>query len=505
MNLKRNIINNGILFLFILIKFLIQYHLIADGFELHRDEFLHLDQARHLAWGFVSIPPVTSWISYLILLLGNSVFWVKFFLALFGALTIVVVWKSIEALNGGIYARILGAMGTLFSAYLRINTLYQPNSFDILCWAFLFYCVIKYIGSKENKWLYWFAVGLGLGFLNKYNITFLLLGLVPALILTEHRSVFKQKPVYIAVCIALLIIAPNLIWQFQHRLPVISHMEELASSQLAHVNRMDIVTEQILFFIPSLFILIFAFIGFSRYKPFKEYRVVAITYIITISLFIFFRGKPYYCVGLYPILLAFGSVYLEQLTTTGYKRYFRPAMLFIILILGIAYIPLTCPIFSVEKIETSSTIKEFYQKIGQLKWEDGKEHNLPQDYADMIGWKELTGITDSAWKRLTEEEKEKTIILCSNYGQAGAINYYAKEYPAAVSPNADYKNWFPDKVIENIILVRWKNNAFSDDYKKVFSSIEYIGAITNTSSREYGSSVYLLRNPSRIVYSEELK
>ncbi|KKX47100.1 hypothetical protein L950_0228290 [Sphingobacterium sp. IITKGP-BTPF85] len=24
-----------------------------------------------------------------------------------------------------------------------------------------------------------------------------------------------------------------------------------------------------------------------------------------------------------------------------------------------------------------------------LTWEDGKEHQLPQDFADMLGWKEL--------------------------------------------------------------------------------------------------------------------
>ena len=29
-------------------------------------------------------------------------------------------------------------------------------------------------------------------------------------------------------------------------------------------------------------------------------------------------------------------------------------------------------------------------KIGLLKWEDQKDHELPMDFADMLGWKELT-------------------------------------------------------------------------------------------------------------------
>ena len=99
--------NKIILLCFIFLKFLIQYSLISPEYELQRDEFLHLDQANHLAFGYLSVPPVTSWISYIIKLLGNSVFWIKFFPTLFGALTIFVVWKAIEELKGNLFALIL--------------------------------------------------------------------------------------------------------------------------------------------------------------------------------------------------------------------------------------------------------------------------------------------------------------------------------------------------------------------------------------------------------------
>ena len=118
----------GLPLFFILLKFVLQYFAIDSGYELHRDEFLHLDLGKHLAWGYQSVPPVTGWISYIILMLGNSVFWVKFFPALFGALTVVFVWKIIEALKGNLFALILGAVAVTFSVLLRINTLYQPNS-----------------------------------------------------------------------------------------------------------------------------------------------------------------------------------------------------------------------------------------------------------------------------------------------------------------------------------------------------------------------------------------
>ena len=179
--------NNIFLIGFIVLKFALQFILLSPEYELQRDEFLHLDQANHLAWGYLSVPPVTSWISLIIKLLGNSVFWVKFFPALFGALTIAIVWKIIEELKGNTYALILGATCVLFSALLRLNTLYQPNSLDILCWTTFFYLVIKYINSENQKWLYAIAIVFAIGFLNKYNMMFLLFGLVPAVLLTSNE------------------------------------------------------------------------------------------------------------------------------------------------------------------------------------------------------------------------------------------------------------------------------------------------------------------------------
>ena len=76
-----------ILSFFICLKFILQWLVVHPDFELHRDEFLHLDQADHLAWGYLSVPPFTSWNSVVIRWLGNTEFWVRFFPALYGALT----------------------------------------------------------------------------------------------------------------------------------------------------------------------------------------------------------------------------------------------------------------------------------------------------------------------------------------------------------------------------------------------------------------------------------
>ena len=135
---KKTLILLGIL----LLKFVLQYLLIAPQYELHRDEFLPLDQGRPPACGYISVPPVTSWFSFLIRLLGNGVFWIKAVPALFGVLTLLLVWKMAEELKGGLFACVLGTVAILFSILLRLNLLYQPNSLDVFFWTLTYFVLI---------------------------------------------------------------------------------------------------------------------------------------------------------------------------------------------------------------------------------------------------------------------------------------------------------------------------------------------------------------------------
>jgi dolichyl-phosphate-mannose-protein mannosyltransferase len=487
--LKRN---GFVLICFIAVKFLLQYVLINPVYDLQRDEYLHLDQGKHLAWGFISVPPVTSWISFVINLLGNGIFWVKFFPALFGVLTMIVIWKIIEELKGGLFALILASTALLVSPILRINILFQPNSLDIFFWSLVYFTIIKYVNSDNSKWLYGAAIASAFGILSKYNILFLAAGLLPALLLTGSRKIFLNKNLYMAGGITLLIILPNVLWQYKNNFPTFHQLQELSDTQLVNVNRFDFVKDQFLFFISSLFIIIASFVAFFFYKPFKKFRFVFCSYIFTMSLFILLKAKSYYAIGLYPVLIAFGSVYLEYVFNFGWKKYLKPVSLAVVLILSIPFFLIGFPVRSPEQILKHI---EPYRKLGLLRWEDGREHNLPQDFADMLGWKELAGKVDSIYN--TVPEKNYTLVLCDNYGEAGAINYYsAFKNINAVSYNADYMNWIPlDKEIKNIIRVKEAEVAESDLQKctPLFEIAKITGKIQNPDAREFGTSVLLLQ------------
>lgn len=490
--------NNNIVLLsfFLLLKIILSYVLVNNVYELHRDEFLHLDQANHLAGGFISVPPFTSVISVIIKFLGNSEFIIRLFPALYGAGTILFCWLIVELLEGNLFAKCLVAVTCICSVYLRLNTLYQPNSFDVLSWTAIFYYLLRYFKTAKPLDLYWLAIWAGLGILNKYNILFLFMGLLPALLITSKRRIFVDKHFWFAILLAFLIVLPNIIWQYNNHFPVIRHMKELRETQLAHVDRAGFFIEQLLFFITGIFVLLAAFTGQIAYK---RHRWILLTYIFTIPLFVFFNAKGYYTLGLYPVLLASGSVYMADFLRRPILR-----ILLLVLIIGpfICIVPLLMPLYSPKQIISH---QDRFRKAGFLKWEDGKDHQLPQDYADMQGWKELARIVDSVY--VLAPDKEHLIILCDNYGQAGAINYYSVYRDVhAVSFNADYIHWMDlDNAIKTKIRVREYHHldaAAKDSLD--YGSMQRMGAIQNPWAREYGTTVYLLTGP-KIDVNAELK
>ena len=493
----------GLLILLILLKFILQFQAIHPVYELHRDEFLHLDLGRHLAWGYQTVPPVTGFISFLIHELGSSVFWVKFFPALFGAMIIWVCWKIVEELSGSYFAAVLTSLGLIFSALLRINTLYQPNSLDFLCWTLLFYTALKYIKYKERRWLHYAALVFAVGFLNKYNIVFLLIGLIPALAFTPQRKIFRDKNLYYAAGLALILILPNLIWQVLNDFPVLWHMRTLSQTQLVNVSRAAFWMEQPLFFAGTALIILLGFVSFFSFPAFRPYRAFLIAYIITMAIFTFFRAKSYYAMGIYPVFLAFGAVYLEHLLSGPRVRLARIPVLLLPVISFLPVYDLTLPVLSPEQIMER---KDRFDRLNLTRWEDGEIHDIPQDYADMLGWSELAQLVDSAYSLV--DEKDQTLVHCDNYGEAGAVNFYGDPFYEALSLNADYIKWYPLDAFEikHVILV---SDPSDDDpertrEQKFFDEVVFIGEITHPYAREKGCRVHLLKN-ARISINDVLR
>ena len=477
-----------------IVKFVLPFFLQSSFYEPHRDEFLYLAEGNHMAWGFMEVPPLLSVFAWLIHVAGDGMFWIKCWPSLFGALTFVIVGKIILSLGGKGFALLLGFLPFVTGGYLRVHFLFQPNFLEIFFWTMLAWCMIRYSQTAENKWLYFFGISAGLGMLSKYSVAFFIIGILAGIALTPHRKLYSNKHFYRAGLLAFIIFLPNLAWQYTHHFPVVYHMKELQQTQLQYVGPANFLTEQIVMNLPSVFIWITGICWLLFSKKGFPFRFIGWSYLVVIALLIAGHGKGYYALGAYPVLFAFGGYQLEQLTEARYKflRY-----LFVLIPAGLGYfiLPVLLPVFEPAKLSALYE-KRKIAKTGSLRWEDMKDHPLPQDFADMLGWEEMSRKMSTAYQTLDSNEKKRTLVFCDNYGQAGAVNYYRSKYPIAqaFSDNASFLYWLPQTIdFDNIVLLTDDEHEMEHAFIKNFRTAQLFDSVTSSYAREKGSLIIILK------------
>jgi hypothetical protein len=301
--------------------------------------------------------------------------------------------------------------------------------------------------------------------------------------------------------LAFLLISPNLYWQYINNFPVFKHFKELEETQLIHVNRWLFLREQLFYFLGALPVIFTSLYALLFYQPFRKYRCLFWSLVFTLIIFVYLRAKCYYAIGLYPIYIALGAVYLGE-KLKGHSKRRLPFLVIPIAVYALMFRVL----YTVESPSEIIKRKDVYEKLGLLRWEDGENHHLPQDYADMLGWRELAEKVERVYSRLPKATQ--TIILCDNYGQAGAINYYAKNKTIrAVSFNADYINWFNlKKTTDNLIRVK-EYDGSKDEFNKTspfFQKSFIADSINNPMAREYKTTIFVFSG-SKIDVNKRLK
>jgi hypothetical protein len=279
-------------------------------------------------------------------------------------------------------------------------------------------------------------------------------------------------------------------------------MQELAETQLVHV-RLDIfLTEQIMMFLPVVFIWILGLVYISFFKDGKPYRAFAWIYLVVVLLLIILRGKSYYTIGLYSSLFVFGGLFIERYLR-GKLEFLKYVLIIFILSVSIVVLPISLPILKPE------AFIQFYKSMGKEKfhrWEDGEYYDLPQDYADMIGWEELSEMVGETFQQLTSEQRERCVILANNYGEAGSVNFYGTKYdlPTVISYNDSYIFWAPES-IDGEYLIKIGD---SDNLHDLFNQVDVVGRISTPYARQEGTPVYFCADPKtdvNLVYQEELQ
>ncbi|MFW5657162.1 MAG: glycosyltransferase family 39 protein, partial [Bacteroidota bacterium] len=380
--MKKLSANTIILFAFVAVKLGLHFF-TYNNYELHRDALLYYSLGEHPAWGYVSVPPFTPLISWFsTALFGANTFALRLFPALIGALSMVVIAGIVRELKGGRMALMIALTAFLLSpAYLRSNSLFQPVTFNQFFWLLSAYSLIRLIRTQNGKlWLLLFLVW-GVGFMNKYSIAFFIVAALAGLLLTPQRKLLLSKYFFSGGVLGLLIIFPNLLWQYNHNWPLVSHMTELNKHQFVNVSEIGFIIDQVMMNLPGVIVWGTGLLAVLFTKPLKPYRSIGYLYLLVLLTILLLNGKSYYTLGLYTMLFAIGGYVLE--------KYAHPVMQYavlgLMLLISLPLIPFSLSVLDYPGLaEYSEPIAKFTNR-----WEDGKVHAIPQDFADMTGWQEL--------------------------------------------------------------------------------------------------------------------
>ncbi len=497
--------------LFALVKFASGYLLLSPAYDLHRDEYLYLDQGRHPAWGYLEVPPLTAAQAWLSNAAGGDLWAVHFWPYLWGAATVYLVVRLAQRLGGGGFAQALAGTCYLGTAFARLNLLFQPNSFEVFGFVFCLYWLVCFLQEERPRYLYWLGMGLGLGLLNKYTTLFFGAALGGALLLTPARRVLRNRHFWGGLGLALLLWAPNLAWQLRHGVPFMHHMQLLHDNQLVHVEAASFWKAQLLLCVAAVWVWVPGLGALLLGRPFRPYRALGWVPVLGVGLLAALHGKDYYTLGYYPVLFAFGAVWWEtrlqrlgsqlrrsdsRLWLFPWQAVLQPALVALpLLVLGLV-LPFVYPVAGPAEV---LALRPRFAALGLYRWEDGRDHALPQDYADMRGWRELADKTWAAYQALPDSVRARTLIKCDNYGQAGAINYYNRRraMPPAQSNNGSYLFWWPaPRPYRAIVVV---DDAPHPELAASFAAYGPVGALEDPYARERGALVIVGRGPSRAI------
>ena len=478
-----------------LVKLLL--HLLTNtNYELHRDEMLYFNMADHLSFGYATVPPVTGFLAFIVKSIsGHSVFGIRLIPALLGTASIFIISKIVRDSGGGIPALIIASVSFILSpGFLLFDTLFTPNVVEQFLWLLTTYLLFRM--TKLNSPVLWIWIGIlmGLSFLTKYSVSFYILGFFIAMLLTGCGKLFKTRYFYYSIIIGIIIITPNLIWQFTHGWPVMNHMQELKRTQLDNMEYINYLTDVVSLNSAAVLIWVAGFFSLLFLRAEKKSRFIGVASLLIFLFFFFSKGKGYYILGLFPFLFAVGGCTMERYLK-GRMNLVRYFVLLIIILYSMISIPFGLQVMSFDQLCKYTEKTKHLLIYPFYRWEDGKIHNISQVYSDMTGWRDLTFSVAKTYHQLSEEEQEKcTIFVERNYGVAGAIHFYGKEYrlPEPVTFLESYVMWAPDNIPDGPIIYIHKSPG---GFNNLFDKITVTGSVNDNHFREYGLKIFLCTGP----------
>ncbi|MFT7866315.1 MULTISPECIES: glycosyltransferase family 39 protein [Amycolatopsis] len=398
---------------------------LAGRYGYYMDELYFRVAGDHLGWGYVDQPPLVALLAKAqTALFGDTLFAIRVVPALLAGLSVWVAAHLARELGGGGGAQVLAASaaaGTL--ATMAAGHVLHPTAVDHVVWVTLCWLLVRLLRTRDSR--LWLAIGavVGIGLLAKYLVVLLVAGLVAGLLVAGPRQVLRDRFLALGAGLGLLIALPVLVWQAPHGWPQFSMASEM-SEPLSVGGAVNFLIGQPL--MTGLFLTpvwIAGLTGLLRRPQWRDYRALAVAYLVIAVVLLLVGGFGRYTEGLLTSLTAAGCVPAAAWVRTVPRRIVLAAAVVVNAVLAAV---MCLPVLPASAYAEDSPLAGFGDaQLGQT------------------GWEELTEQVATVYRGLPPAERARAIVYGQNYAEAGAVDRFgpARGLPPAYSGLNSYHDF----------------------------------------------------------------
>jgi len=413
---------------------IIALHLATNGtLGFHTDELYYLACGSHPALGYVDFPPLVPLLARLETgLLGVSPWTLRVLPSLLGGFLVALSGAYVRRLGGSLRLQGIALLTAIAAPYLLgTNWVFQTVTFDQVTWMVAVYWFLGLVIDRRPRYWIYLGITLGIGLEVKYTIVGLILGIGIAVLLTPSlRMDLRTKYPWVAAAIALLIWAPNLVWQVVEGFPSVIYVTNHGGGgggPVAYLIQFGVY----FFFLVPLWLA-----GMISLFRSRLLRPVGIACAVPLVLFLFV-GKSYYAAGTIPIALAQGLMAISQIQRPKLRSGLKIAVVVSTVLEFATFFFLVVPVTPPDRIHVLrlDTINEVF--------------------ADSVGWDDIANQVTTIYEDLPASERSNTVIISAYYGVPGALQIYGnpKLLPDVVSPQLSDWYWLPANLTATDVLM----------------------------------------------------
>jgi 4-amino-4-deoxy-L-arabinose transferase-like glycosyltransferase len=449
----------------------------SGRYGFHRDElyFLMLEPT----WGYVDQPPLAPLLARMFSqVLGAEPWAIRIPATLAVTTTVLVLALVTRELGGGRSAQALCAWGFAFAAVPMImGHALLTSSLDLPVWPAIVLFVMRALLRNQGWW--WLAAGLvaGLSTYNKLLVAVLLVALAAGLALAGPRRKLWSPWTLGGVALALAVAAPNLVYQAVHDWPQLAMGDALSENNGTETRALMWPFLLLMLGPPLVPVWVAGWVGLVRRPQWRPVRSLAVAFPVLLALVFAMGAQLYYPFGLLSVLFAAGCVPAAAWAARSPVR--RWVLAGGLALNGVVSVVLGLPVVPVSELGATPV-----PAINQVA-------------RDSVGWPTYVEEIAAAARTVPPALRSKTVVVTSNYGEAGAVARYGGPLglPRAYSGHNQlyYEGRPPDEATVAVMVGGQLPAA-----RPLFHRCDTVGRLDNrvgVGNEEQGQPVAICRGP----------